>query len=239
VDPLHEHRDIWKSKPVLRRIYRGYYRKMAAWARPGKTLEIGGGTGNLKEFLPDIVATDIQYADWLDTVADAQRLPFRDGSFQNVVMFDVLHHLERPRLFLAEAARVLVPGGRVIVMEPGITPLSRLVYGLFHQEPVDMSAQPLVDGAISLRRDPYEANQAIPTLLLRRDRRRLERDFPMLRVDVVQWSSLFAYPLSGGFKQWTLIPEFLVDPVLKVEDWLLPLLGPVMAFRLLGVLERI
>jgi hypothetical protein len=61
----------------------------------------------------------------------------------------------------------------------------------------------------------------------------------MLRVDVVQWSSLFAYPLSGGFKQWTLIPEFLVDPVLKVEDWLLPLLGPVMAFRLLGVLERI
>jgi SAM-dependent methyltransferase len=239
VDPLHEHREIWKSKPVLRRIYRSYYRKMAAWARPGKTLEIGGGTGNLKEFLPDIVATDIQYADWLDTVADAQRLPFRDGSFQNVVMFDVLHHLERPRLFLAEAARVLEPGGRVIVMEPGITPLSRLVYGLFHQEPVDMSAHPLVDGAITLGRDPYEANQAIPTLLLRRDRRRLELDFPMLRVDVVQWSSLFAYPLSGGFKQWTLIPEFLVDPVLKVEDWLMPLLGPVMAFRLLGVLERI
>lgn len=237
--PLFEHREVWRVKPVLRRVYGGYYRRMAAWARPGRTLEIGGGTGNLKQFLPDIVSTDIQHAPWLDTVADAQRLPFRDGSFHNIVMFDVLHHLERPGMFLSEATRLLVPGGRVIVMEPGMTPVSRVVYGLFHEEPIDMTARPLDAGGITAGRDPYDANQAIPTLLFRRDRRQMEAAFPGLRVVAAQWLALFAYPLSGGFKAWSLIPEALVDPVLKVEDWLLPVLGPLMAFRLLGVLERV
>jgi len=50
--------------------------------------------------------------------------------------------------------------------------------------------------------------------------------------------SLFAYPLSGGFRRWSLIPAFLVRPLLLVEDGLLIVLGPVMAFRLLVTLER-
>jgi hypothetical protein len=49
---------------------------------------------------------------------------------------------------------------------------------------------------------------------------------------------LFAYPLSGGFKPWSLIPQALVRPVLALEDALLPVLGPVMGFRLLIVIEK-
>jgi SAM-dependent methyltransferase len=235
---LQHHRQIWTSKPVLRAIYGNYYQRIAGSVVPGLTLEIGGGTGNLKEYLDDVISTDIQYSQWLDAVADGQRLPFHDASFDNIVMFDVLHHLERPWLFLQEAARVLRADGRLICVEPAITPVSWLFYSLLHPEPIDMKAIPLAPEQPTPGRDPWCANQGIPTLLFGRDRKQLERDFP-LRVISCQHLGLFAYPLSGGFNKWSLIPASLVRPLLKLEDWLLPLLGPAMGFRLMGVLERL
>ena len=73
----------------------------------GTTLEIGGGIGQFKMRFPDVIATDIQSAPWLDLVTDAQNLPFAAGSIANIVMVDVLHHIEFPLLFLQEAERVL------------------------------------------------------------------------------------------------------------------------------------
>src|SRR5258708_32246956 len=112
---------------------------MAAQCVPGRTFEIGGGSGNFKEYAADVVASDIAFAPWLDLVADAQLLPIAAGSLANIVMFDVLHHLEFPRAFFAEATRVPSPGGRVVVVEPAISapgwPFSRSV----RPEPVRMA----------------------------------------------------------------------------------------------------
>jgi 2-polyprenyl-6-hydroxyphenyl methylase/3-demethylubiquinone-9 3-methyltransferase len=44
-------------------------------------------------------------------VADAYRLPFRDGAFDAVSSMDFLEHVDRPGDAVAEAARVLRPGG--------------------------------------------------------------------------------------------------------------------------------
>jgi ubiquinone/menaquinone biosynthesis C-methylase UbiE len=46
--------------------------------------------------------------------ADATRLPFPDGSFDVVLSFIMLHHVIDWETALAEAARVLRPGGRLI-----------------------------------------------------------------------------------------------------------------------------
>src|SRR5438552_302171 len=75
-DPLVRYRELWKQKPVLQVVYDDFYDRLAAACVPGLTIEIGGGIGNLKTRLADVVATDIQPAPWLDCVADAQRLPF-------------------------------------------------------------------------------------------------------------------------------------------------------------------
>jgi ubiquinone/menaquinone biosynthesis C-methylase UbiE len=48
-------------------------------------------------------------------VADALTLPFRDGSFHAVTMWDVLEHLRDPHAAVAEVARVLNPGGRFLL----------------------------------------------------------------------------------------------------------------------------
>ena len=45
----------------------------------------------------------------------AERLPFEDESFDAALMVFVVHHVDRPRAF-AEARRVLVPRGRMLVV---------------------------------------------------------------------------------------------------------------------------
>ncbi len=238
-DPhLAEQRTVWHDKPVLREIYGDFYRRIAAFCASGRTLEIGGGPGNFKAFAPDVVSTDILAAPWLDARADAHALPFADAAFANVVAVDVLHHLERPALFLDEAGRVLKGGGRLILLEPKITPLSRLFYTFFHPEPVDMNADPLEETARDPGRDPFAANQAIPSLIFGRHKERLEARFPNLALRRVESLSLVAYPLSGGFRSWSLIPAAAVAPLLRIENLLTPLLGPLMAFRMLAVMEK-
>ena len=233
------HREIWASKPVLREVYAHLYRRMAAACTPGLTIEVGGGSGNFKQFAPDVVSLDIVHETWLDLVADAQALPLRTASVQNIVMLDVLHHIEYPIRFLREAARVLTPGGRVIFVEPGITPVSNLVFRAFHEEPVDTSVNPLADGLPDPAKDPYVGNQAVPTLLTREYGERLRQLVPSLDVKTTKWLSLFAYPLSGGFKRWSLISVGAARQLLRVEDRIERVLGPLCGFRLMAVLERI
>lgn len=235
-----DYRAIWASKPVLRAIYRDWYARMTDLCRPGCTLEIGGGSGNLKAFAPNVLSTDVLPAAWLDTVCDAQRLPFADESFNNIVMLDVLHHLERPVRFFDDASRVLKPGGRIVMLEPGITPVSHLFYRAFHHEPVDMAADVFADGEIDSNRDPYASNQAIPTLMFSRarDRRKFDRRFEFLTIFRTERLALMVYPLSGGFKSWSFVPEILVAPLIGLERVLTPLLGRFMAFRLMVVLEK-
>ncbi len=196
----HEYRQIWEGKPVLRRLYTDYYHQILALCRPGPTLEIGGGCGNLKSFAPDILSTDIVFTPWLDAVADATLLPFAAESFDNICLFDVLHHIERPANFLSDAQRVLRPGGRIVMIEPAITPVSYLFYRLCHPEPVDMTVDPLVPLQQRTGRAPWYANQAIPTLLLFRCRASLHAQFPQLCVRLARRIAPFSYPLSGGFR---------------------------------------
>lgn len=60
--------------------------------------------------------------------ADAQRLPFRSGSFDAVVCTEAFHWFPDPDAALAELRRVLVPDGRVVVGSVNLrtAPVSRL-----------------------------------------------------------------------------------------------------------------
>ncbi|MGB8386364.1 class I SAM-dependent methyltransferase [Mycobacterium sp.] len=58
--------------------------------------------------------------------ADAQRLPFRDNTFDAVVSTAVLQLIPNPTAALAEIARVLRPGGRLAIMVPTARRAARL-----------------------------------------------------------------------------------------------------------------
>ena len=235
------HRGVWEQKETIRLLYRDFHRRLLDSCPAGRVLDIGGGTAHIKDVRSDIVSTDILLFPGIDVVADAHRLPFPDESFMGVVMLDVLHHLERPIEFLEEASRVLKPGGRLAMIEPAMTPLARRFYDYFHAEPVDMDADPFADVAINPDRDPFDANQAIPTLLFATSAacRRVEEVIPSLRVRSVDWLSLFAYPMSGGFQSWSLMPAALVGPLLAFEEKVPEAVRRQIAFRMMVVLERL
>jgi SAM-dependent methyltransferase len=239
MEELQKYRAVWDRKPVLRRVYADFYGRIIAACVPGKTLEIGGGIGNLKDHLLDVITTDIQFAPWLDCVTDAQRLPFTTGSISNIVMVDVLHHIEYPTIFFKEAERALRLGGRIVMVEPAITWGSTLFYRLLHHEPVVISADPLTLGQINPGRDPYQSNQAIPTLIATRDRMRFHAFFPNLRIKQVDWFSLIVFPLSGGFKSWSFVSDKMAEIVMRAERAVERLVGPAFAFRMMLVIEHV
>jgi SAM-dependent methyltransferase len=235
------HRDLWERKRSIRLLYRDFHRRLLDCCPEGRILDIGSGTAHIKDSRPDAVSTDILPFPGIDVVADAHRLPFPDECFSGLVMLDVLHHLERPIEFLKEASRVLEPGGRLAMIEPAMTTLARQFYHRFHEEPVDMSADPFAQTAINPDRDPFDANQAIPSLLFATAaaRRRVEAEIPGLRVGTVDWLGLFAYPMSGGFQNWSLIPAALIRPVLAFEAMVPQAVRRQIAFRMIVVVERL
>jgi SAM-dependent methyltransferase len=186
-------------------------------------------------FVSDIVSTP-----FVHFVCDAIRLPLADAAVDNLFMVDVLHHIARPAALFTEIVRVLRPGGRLVMVEPYISPLSGLAFRLAHPEPVVMSVDPLPeeDKPVFEGSGPFASNQAIPTLIFFRHENRFQERFPQLRIRRRQLDSTIAYPLSGGFSGPCLAPRF-AWPIVWTAEALCTPLRRLMAFRLFVTLERV
>jgi SAM-dependent methyltransferase len=106
----------------------GPLREALAGAPGRELLDIGGGTGNYAQALaaegwqPLVADRSPQMlahaeAKGLATIrADAAELPFPDESFDAATLVAMIHHVDEPARALAEARRVLRPGGRLALM---------------------------------------------------------------------------------------------------------------------------
>lgn len=198
-------RGIIASKPFLLDIYADWYSLLAAAVpgRPGAVVELGSGAGSLRAFIPDLIRTDVQFLPGIDAVGDAARLPFSTSSLRALLMTNVLHHVQDSEAFLTEASRCLRPGGVVAMIEPWVTPWSRLVYSKLHHEPFDPCA---VSWTLPMAGPLSGANGALPWIVLVRDRDALERTWPELEIVRVEPIMPFRYLLSGGVSLRSLMP---------------------------------
>ncbi|MDP9179022.1 MAG: methyltransferase domain-containing protein [Gemmatimonadota bacterium] len=78
--------------------------------RPDLSFAASDFAGTPETYPPD---TDFKRADF-----DADRLPWPDSEFDAITCMHVVEHLQDPAHMLAEAARVLKPGGRIYVETP-------------------------------------------------------------------------------------------------------------------------
>jgi len=238
-----EHRRAWQANPALRTCYGHWYRRLREAFPPrelGPWIEIGSGPGFAREFIPELELTDVVQAPWHARQMSAEALALADSSVGALVLFDVLHHVAAPTTFFSEAARVLRPGGRIVLCEPFISPVSSWVYRRFHPEPVDMTVDPLVAAVqdVATVKDPFESNQAIPTLIFCRDRgRAFSRMFPSLAVVRVERMAGLSYPASGGFSHAPFLPAPLWRGLFALENLLPEIVFRGLGFRVLVVIE--
>lgn len=119
----------------------GIARAYDAHARPylrGDLVDLGCGRVPLFELYGPLVDSDTAM-DWsrskhgddhVDVAGSLDEpLPFPDASFDTALLSDVVEHLPRPGVTMAEVVRILRPGGRVVMNMPFLYPL--------HEEPWD------------------------------------------------------------------------------------------------------
>lgn len=107
-----------------------------AAAAPRDLLDIGTGTGRMLQLFGDVVERAVgldlsremlavaranlernQRRNCTVRLGDMYALPFTSPSFDLVILHQVLHFADRPAEAVAEAARVLRPGGRLLIVD--------------------------------------------------------------------------------------------------------------------------
>jgi len=184
-------------------------------------LEIGSGTSPLKQFLSNVVTSDVLDLDYLDLVFDCHGIDrldaIKDNSLDVISLTNVLHHLKSPIAFLNHAASKLKSGGKVIATEPFFSVLSTPIFKYLHHEPVDFQ---ISDPELAKVRGPLEsANIALPWLIFFRKGEWLQRlndKFDIASLSARPYSAL-SYMATGGISHRLPIPRLLYRALFPID----------------------
>jgi SAM-dependent methyltransferase len=132
----------------LRRMVRRYglrkrCRQVTRYVRVGRLLDVGTSTGDFAwemgrapgwaalgiDISRGAVAYGRDEAGVDGAVAVLNDAPFADGSFDAITMWNVFEHVYDPRRVIAEAARLLRPGGVLVLTHPNLASLDRRLFG--------------------------------------------------------------------------------------------------------------
>lgn len=106
----------------------------------GRLIDLGCGKAPLylkyKQFVSDVTCVDwvnsAHKNEHVDVECDlTKKLPFDECSFDTVIMSSVLEHIPEPALLWAEIARILKPGGRILMDTPFYYPLHEIPYDFY------------------------------------------------------------------------------------------------------------
>jgi|YelNatPaOPRAMG01_1025707.scaffolds.fasta_scaffold10824_6 SAM-dependent methyltransferase len=224
------------EKSFLRHIYIEWYKSIVSDLpkKDGPILELGSGAGFLRDFIPQLITSDILQCPEVDIILDGCELPFADNSLLAIVMTNVFHHLPYPRKFLKEAARCVKIGGVIIMIEPWVTAWSRLIYRKLHHEPFTPESKTWEfpdTGPLS------GANGALPWIIFQRDREIFHREFPQWQIRKINLDMPFCYIISGGISLRSFIPGWSFGIFRRLEKLLKPWMKHIAMFAQINLLK--
>jgi SAM-dependent methyltransferase len=194
----------WEGKKSTQEAYRSIHKWVKGRLRESPILEIGSGLGKIKETIPEVITTDRGENPWVDRKESAYKLDWPDSSLGHIIMIDVWHHLRYQAKALQECHRALKPAGSLILVEPDISCLGWLVYGIAHHEGVNWNKLP--DGKGESREknpddDEYFTCQASAHRnLIRREGEAWQEIQQKWEVKTVERKPMIRWLMSGGFK---------------------------------------
>jgi SAM-dependent methyltransferase len=227
------------KKPLLAKVYGEFHQAMKEHIPicGGLVVELGSGVANICEVIPECVRTDLTIREGIDRVENAYALTFADSSCSALLLFDVFHHLRFPGTAIKEFRRVLVPGGRIILIEPYISVLGRIVYGCLHPEPIALydRIEMFAPSGWCSRDIDYYAAQGNATRLFSRCGEQVS-EFGLNLALLKRWSAI-SYILSGGYSKPQMYPTKF-HAVMKHIEKVFDCFPGVFATRMLVVLEK-
>jgi SAM-dependent methyltransferase len=209
------HRLLWQKK-FLFKLYEDCYNLMKEnlGNSSSKVIELGSGAGFLEMIIPQVTKTDIFSHPFIHLVMDGLKIPFPAESYDAILLLDVFHHLPDVKEFLQEAVRTLVVGGRIIMIEPWVTPWSKKAYSYLNNEPVVTDIKNWhfkSSGPLS------GSNQALPWIVYCRDKELFQLSYPQLEIIKIQPMMPFRFIFSGGLSTWIGLPGFFYSLIKRFE----------------------
>jgi SAM-dependent methyltransferase len=127
------------SRLIVECVARFYDKAISNYAS-GRLVDLGCGNVPLyikyKQYVSSITCVDWGYSThkngYVDIECDlTKKLPFHECSFDTIIMSSVLEHIPEPALLWAEIARILSPGGRILIDTPFYYPLHEIPHDYY------------------------------------------------------------------------------------------------------------
>ena len=236
----YKNRKIYQNKELIKIIYSNYYKKIKKniyVSDKKKTLELGSGGGNIKKVIKKCITSDQFKNENIDRIENIYKINFKKNSISNIILIDVFHHLQFPGLALKEIHRVLIKNGRIIMVEPAMGFIPRIIYKIFHYEPNGFNLK--INWNDTPKRIPslnqYFAAQSLPWRAFFLKELNLRSKY---KIKLIKPFSDFAFLLSGGYSYKAFYPKFLYSLIKLIDKILTSISIKIFSARMLIVLEK-
>ncbi len=236
-----KNREIFKKKPLLKKIYYQYFKKINEHLNNnliGEIVEIGS-SGFIKEIIPLCKTSNLEKNDpMIDFEENVYSLSLKKNSVSNFILIDIFHHLEFPKLALKNMHSVLKEGGNIIMVEPAMGLIPRVIYKLFHHEPngfdIKIKWESIPNSIPS--KSEYFAAQSIPWRAFVKKELNLDKKF---EIQKVKCFSDFAFLCSGGFSYKSFYPLKLFGLINIIDNFLTKISFKIFSARMIVILKKI
>jgi SAM-dependent methyltransferase len=128
------------SSRLMADITASFYQENLPKYAKGRLIDLGCGNipfyGTYRDLINENICVDWPNSghknEYLDFECDLnQQLPFHESEFDTIIISEVLEHISNPELTWSEMARILKPGGRIILSVPFLYKIHEAPYDYF------------------------------------------------------------------------------------------------------------